>query len=81
MQVKKMICLNSIDGVKEFVTKVSKYEFDMDLVHGRYVVDAKSIMGVFSLDLSKPIEFRINAETNMQADVERLLAELKDIIV
>lgn len=49
------IMLNSINDVKNFVNIVNKYDFDVDLTSGRYVVDAKSIMGIFSLDLSKPI--------------------------
>ena len=48
------ISLNSIDKVKSFVNDISKFDFDFDLVSGRYVIDAKSIMGIFSLDLSKP---------------------------
>ena len=50
------IMLDSINSVKSFVNIVSKYDFDIDLTSGRYVVDAKSIMGIFSLDLSKPIK-------------------------
>ena len=57
-----MISLNSIDKVKSFVNDISKFNFDFDLVSGRYVIDAKSIMGIFSLDLSKPIELNIHAE-------------------
>ncbi len=53
--------LDSIDKVKRFVNIVAKYDCDLDLVSGRYVVDAKSIMGIFSLDLSKPIELNIHA--------------------
>ena len=49
------ISLNSIDKVKAFVNEISKFDCDFDLVSGRYVIDAKSIMGIFSLDLSKPI--------------------------
>ena len=49
------ISLNSIDKVKSFVNDLSKFDVDFDLVSGRYVIDAKSIMGIFSLDLSKPI--------------------------
>lgn len=61
------ISLNSIDKVKAFVNDISKYEFDFDLVSGRYVIDAKSIMGIFSLDLSKPIDLTIHAEgTNLE---------------
>lgn len=49
------IMLKSITDVKDFVNIVNRYDFDVDLSSGRYVVDAKSIMGIFSLDLSKPI--------------------------
>lgn len=59
------ISLNSIDKVKSFVNDVTKFDNDFDLVSGRYVIDAKSIMGIFSLDLSKPIDLNIHAEDNM----------------
>ena len=49
------ILLNSIDDVKNFVNLVSRYDFEVDLTSERYVVDAKSIMGIFSLDLLSPI--------------------------
>ena len=56
------ISLNSIDKVKSFVNDITKFDYDFDLVSGRYVIDAKSIMGIFSLDLSKPINLNIHAE-------------------
>ena len=56
------ISLNSIDKVKSFVNDISKFNYDFDLVSGRYVIDAKSIMGIFSLDLSRPIDLSIHAE-------------------
>ena len=59
------ISLNSIDTVKAFVNEITKFDNDFDLVSGRYVIDAKSIMGIFSLDLSKPIELNIHSETNV----------------
>ncbi len=59
------ISLNSIDKVKSFVNDITKFNNDFDLVSGRYVIDAKSIMGIFSLDLSKPINLNIHAEDNM----------------
>ena len=68
-----MISLNSIDKVKSFVNDISKFNFDFDLVSGRYVIDAKSIMGIFSLDLSKPIELNIHAEgENLDAVMQKL---------
>ena len=66
------ISLNSIDKVKSFVNEITKYDYDFDLVSGRYVIDAKSIMGIFSLDLSKPIELNIHAE-NQDADINNEL--------
>ena len=71
------ICLNSIDKVKSFVNDISKFDCDFDLVSGRYVIDAKSIMGIFSLDLSKPIDLNIHAESN----VEEILGILKPYII
>ncbi|MCR5369911.1 MAG: HPr family phosphocarrier protein [Clostridium sp.] len=62
------ISLNSIDKVKNFVNDLTKFNTDFDLVSGRYVVDAKSIMGIFSLDLSKPIELNIQEEEGEKLD-------------
>lgn len=56
------IMLKSINDVKDFVNIVNRYNFDVDLTSGRYVVDAKSIMGIFSLDLSKPIRVEVHTE-------------------
>lgn len=66
------ISLNSIDKVKSFVNDITKFNNDFDLVSGRYVIDAKSIMGIFSLDLSKPIDLAIHAENNMDEIMETL---------
>jgi phosphotransferase system HPr-like phosphotransfer protein len=54
------------------VNDITKFENDFDLVSGRYVIDAKSIMGIFSLDLSKPIDLNIHAEENMDEIMEIL---------
>ena len=66
------ISLNSIDKVKSFVNAITQFEFDFDLISVRYVIDAKSIMGIFSLDLSKPIDLTIHAESNMDEIMEVL---------
>lgn len=62
------ISLNSIDKVKSFVNDLTKFNTDFDLVSGRYIVDAKSIMGIFSLDLSKPIDLNIQADEGEELD-------------
>ena len=66
------ISLNSIDKVKAFVNDITKFDNDFDLVSGRYVIDAKSIMGIFSLDLSKPIDLSSHAEENLNEILEIL---------
>lgn len=58
-----MISLNSIEKVKYFVNIITQYDGDFDLSSGRYVIDAKSIMGIFSLDLSKPLKLDIYNDT------------------
>ena len=72
------ISLNSIDKVKAFVNEISKFDCDFDLVSGRYVIDAKSIMGIFSLDLSKPIDLNIHADENIDEIMEMLKPYLCD---
>ena len=66
------ISLNSIDKVESFVNDITKFEYDFDLVSGRYVIDAKSIMGIFSLDLSKPIDLNIHTEGGAEDVLEVL---------
>lgn len=66
------ICLNSIEKVKSFVNDITRFDVDFDLVSGRYVIDAKSIMGIFSLDLSKPIDLNIHAEEELESVLETL---------
>ena len=56
------IRINTIEDVKNFVSVVTGVEFDVDIVSGRYAIDAKSIMGIFSLDLSKELEIRIHSD-------------------
>ena len=73
---KATISLQAINDVKQFVNIVMKYEYDIDLVSGRYAVDAKSIMGIFSLDLSKPIELQAHTD-----DAEPFLKEIDKYIV
>lgn len=74
---KTKIMLGAIADVKEFVNIVTRCEFDVDLASGRYAVDAKSIMGIFSLDLSNPIELTAhtdNADTFF-ANIEKFIVK------
>ena len=70
------IQLSSIIAVKEFVNIVNKCPYDIDLSSSRYVVDAKSIMGIFSLDLSKTLKVDVHSDS-----CDDLIEELKPYIV
>ena len=70
------VLLNSINDIKNFVNIVSKYDYDIDLISGRYVVDAKSIMGIFSLYLSKPIKVEVYTD-----DPGSFMDEMKSFII
>lgn len=70
------IKLSFAEEVKTFVNVANRYAYDMDLRAGRHVVDAKSILGIFSLDLSKPITLEVYAD-----DCEDLLNDLKTFTV
>ena len=70
------IKLETINDVKNFVSAVTTFECDFDIVSERYVVDAKSIMGIFSLDLLNPITLTAYGD-----DCDKLFEELKDYIV
>ena len=71
-----VIKLQSIQDVREFVDTVTKFDMEIDLSSGRYVVDAKSIMGIFSLDLMSPIKMTIHSD-----DCENVIMDLKKFIV
>ena len=71
-----LIMIKTILDAKNFVNIVNACEFDIDLESGRYIVDAKSIMGIFSLDLSKPIKMHVYTD-----DVAAFEEKVKGFIV
>lgn len=72
------VSLTNIDTVKSFVNVVTKIDADIDLASGRFVVDAKSLLGIFSIDLSQPIELRIHAD---EKEANEILRQLEDYLV
>ena len=70
------IKLSLTENVKAFVNVVNRYPYDVDLRAGRHVVDAKSILGIFSLDLSKPITLEVYSD-----HCDDLMEELKPFII
>ena len=71
------VSLNAIEKVKNFCNVAMNQDYDVSLVSGRYVIDAKSIMGIFSLDLSKPVELCIEGDV----DIETVKETFKDFLV
>ena len=76
MKTTYQIMIKSILDAKNFVNIVNMCDFDVDLESGKYLVDAKSIMGIFSLDLSKPIKMHVYTE-----NVEEFEEKIKEFIV
>lgn len=66
------ILLDSINKVKDFANMISRYQCDADLASGRYTVDAKSIMGIFSLDLQNPLTLTVYEGSDID-DLEKAL--------
>ena len=64
------VLLNDFTKIKKFNNEICKFESDIDLVKGRYVVDAKSTMGIFTLDLSVPIDVVLHGEEESEKFIE-----------
>ena len=73
---KANIKLSTIEDVRDFVNAASRYTYEIDLSSGRYIVDAKSIMGIFSLDLMNPIELTVHSD-----EPDGFLSEIRKFIV
>ncbi len=67
------VSLDSIVKVKDFVNDINRFNCDFDLISGRYIIDAKSILGIFSLDLSRPIDLQIHADGETLEEILRVL--------
>ena len=75
--VKVTVILNEVDKLKDFVNEVSMFEADFDAVRGRYVIDGKSLLGMFSLNLSKPIDIVIHPKEDNVEEIEKILEVMK----
>ena len=72
------IVLFTIDDVKRFVTLTNKYKFPIDLSNGKYKIDARSIMGVFSLGTSQPITLEIDSDPSQEKEVEEFMQAARE---
>lgn len=76
--IKKTLNLNEVVKIQKFVSSASIQNYDIDVISGRYIIDAKSIMGIFSLDLSRPINILIHAD---EAEAKDFLDVIKNFEV
>ena len=70
------IKLSTIADVRDFVNAVAAFDGEIDLSSGRYVVDGKSIMGIFSLDLLSPIKLTVHSD-----NADALFSKIGNFIV
>lgn len=71
------ILLSSIEAVKKFVTLTNSYSFPVNLTTDRGTIDAKSIMGIFSMDLSKPLRIEVDSDAAQETDQEEFIRQLQ----
>ena len=71
--------LGNIDKIKRFIKEANKCDYDLDLVSGRYIIDAKSIMGIFGMDLMRPLTLNIHSDDKNEIDT--LLSSIEEFIV
>lgn len=69
-----MVLIDTMDKVKDFVRTTSQFDAELDLISGRYVIDAKSILGLFSLDLTSPVRLRIEGDSS---EIDSVLDAMK----
>ena len=69
------ILINSIEKVMKFTSILGKEDIDCEIIEGMHIIDAKSIMGIFSIDLSKPLQL------NIHSDNKEIVHKIKDYIV
>jgi len=72
---KLSVKLNEVDKIQKFYEVVTKTDYDIDLVRGRYIVDAKSVLGIYSLDLSKPVDVVLHCDD--EKEFHKFVTELK----
>lgn len=71
------ISLGTIESVKKFVGKIAGFDENFEIICGKYIIDAKSILGIFSVDLSKPVLLRINAEGDKLEEIKKAVKEFE----
>ena len=74
----KHATLNTIEKVKKFVNEANKFNSDIDVIRGRYTIDGKSMLGIFTIDLTFPVKIRI--DSNDQAEIARFNEHMEEFL-
>lgn len=78
MKKELMLVLNTIEKVKKFVNEANKFNSDIDVIRGRYTIDGKSMLGIFTIDLTFPVKIRI--DSNDQAEIARFNEHMEEFL-
>lgn len=78
MKKELMLVLNTIEKVKKFVNEANKFNSDIDVIRGRYIIDGKSMLGIFTIDLTFPVKIRI--DSNDQAEITRFNEHMEEFL-
>lgn len=78
MDTKLVLILNSLSKVKEFTNEANKFNSDIDIIRDRYVIDAKSVLGIYTIDLTKPVTVIINSDD--KAEIERFNEKMEQFL-
>ena len=78
MKTKLVLNLNTLDKVKDFTNETNKFNSDIDIIRDRYVIDAKSVLGIYIIDLTKPVTVKINSDD--KAEIARFNERMEQFL-
>ena len=78
METILILNLNTLDKVKEFTNEVNKFNSDVDIIRDRYIIDGKSILGIYTIDLTKPVTVKINS--NDKSEIVRFNEKMEQFL-
>lgn len=78
MDTKLFLNLNTLDKVRDFTNEANKFNSDIDIIRDRYVIDAKSVLGIYTIDLTKPVTVKINSDD--KAEIARFNEKMEKFL-
>lgn len=78
MGTELVLNLNTLSKVKEFINEANKFNSDIDIIRDRYVIDAKSVLGIYTIDLTKSVTVKINSDD--KAEIARFNEKMEKFL-